>query len=234
MEEVHADPEAILDAVAPRVSDDQVASRLLEVVREKQRGLLPSQTIDGNLSNRSLIIPERRGLIQVSDPLVAALRCVEHRSRPRRSRQILEPAQDRGTAATNRDEINASLINARHFRVVDELGVEVEPLGAAASDSVPKFDEAHQFSQLVGADQVGVGVAQATAVLFEGEEGLDTRAGHATAWEVVPVEPSGITSVGDGMEIKRKGVCLGKQHAAEGANPARQQRRWFSRVVRYE
>ena len=52
------------------------------------------QTIDGNLSNRSLIIPERRGLIQVSDPLVgAALRCVEHRSRPRRSRQILETAR---------------------------------------------------------------------------------------------------------------------------------------------
>ena len=88
--------------------------------------------------------------------------------------------------------MDAPLIDARHLRVVDELGVEVEPVGVAAGDGVPEFDEAHQFSGLVSADEVGVGVAQATAVLFEGKEGLDAGAGHTSAWEVVPVEPSRI------------------------------------------
>jgi hypothetical protein len=223
MKEVHADPQTVFDAVAPRVPDDQVASCLLEVVREKQRGFLPSQTVDGNLSNRSLVIPERRGLIQVSDPLVTALRCVENRSRPSGSRQALEPAENRGTTPTNRDEVDASLMDARHFRVVDELGVEVEPLRVGARDGVPKFDKAHQFSGLISAGQVGVGVAQATAVLFEGKEGLDAGIGDASAWEVVPVEPSRIAPVRNGMEVKRKRVGFGKQQGAEGANPSRQQ-----------
>ena len=36
-------------------------------------------------------------------------------------------------------------------------------------------------------------------------------------------EPSRIAPAGDGMKVKRKGVGLEKEHAAEEANPIRQQ-----------
>jgi hypothetical protein len=51
-------------------------------------------------------------------------------------------------------------------------------------DSVAEFDEAHQFSVLIGAGQIGVGIEQAAAFLLQSEKGLDAEAGLAAEREI--------------------------------------------------
>src|SRR6476469_6087429 len=58
-------------------------------------------------------------------------------------------------------------VDARQLGVVDHLAVEVKPLGARAGDLVPELDEPDQLAVLIVAGQVGVGVAQAAALLYE-------------------------------------------------------------------
>ena len=55
------------------------------------------------------------------------------------------------------------------------------PLGIVIRDRVPEFDQAHQFSVSIGADQIGAGTAQAAAFLLQSEQGLDAGAGLAAA-----------------------------------------------------
>jgi hypothetical protein len=55
------------------------------------------------------------------------------------------------------------------------------PLGIVIRDRVPEFDQAHQFSVLIGADQVGPGTAEAAAFLLQSEQGLDAGAGLTAA-----------------------------------------------------
>jgi hypothetical protein len=55
------------------------------------------------------------------------------------------------------------------------------PLGIVIRDLVPEFDQAHQFSVLIGADQIGPGTAQVAAFLLQSEEGLDAGAGLTAA-----------------------------------------------------
>ena len=71
--------------------------------------------------------------------------------------------------------MDLTLIDPRQFGVVDDLAVEVEPLGIGAGHLVPELDEPHQFAVLIVAGQIGVGVTQTAAVLFQCEERQDTR-----------------------------------------------------------
>ena len=84
-------------------------------------------------------------------------------------------------AAADGDEVDLPSVDARQLGVVDHLAVEVEPLGVGAGDLVPELHEPHQFAVLIGAGQVGVGVAQAAAGLLQGEEGQHARPGLAPA-----------------------------------------------------
>ena len=115
------------------------------------------------------------------------------------------------------------LVDPRQLGVVDHLAVEVEPLGVGAGDLVPELDEPHQFAVLIGAGQVGVGVAQAAAVLLQGEEGQDARPGLAPQREVMAVERRGVAAEGDRMEVEREPLGLGEQHRGQGLDPALQQ-----------
>ena len=86
-------------------------------------------------------------------------------------------------------------------------------------ESVPEFDEAHQFSVLIAAGQIGVGIAQTAAFLLQSEEGLDAGAGRTAGRDVVAIEPGRITPVRDGMEVHREGVGRGKQYLSQSGYP---------------
>ena len=56
MEEVHADAQAILDAVATRVADDQLTRCLIEVIGDEQGWMVMPQPGDRDLADRSLVL----------------------------------------------------------------------------------------------------------------------------------------------------------------------------------
>ena len=119
--------------------------------------------------------------------------------------------------------MDLALIDARQFGVVDDLAVEVEPLGVGAGHLVPELDEPHQFAVLIVAGQVGVGVTQAAAVLFEREERQHTRPGFALEREVMAIESCGVATEWDRVEVEREPIGLGKDHGGEGLDPSLQQ-----------
>jgi hypothetical protein len=108
--------------------------------------------------------------------------------------------------------VDASLVDRRQLSVIDELGIEMEPLRIVVRESVPEFDDTHQFSVLIAAGQIGVGIAQTAAFPLQSEEGLDTGAGRAAGRDVVAIESRRITPVRDGKEVHREGVGRGKQY----------------------
>ena len=55
--------------------------------------------------------------------------------------------------------MDTPFVDVRQLRIIDELGVKLEPLGILARKRMPECDELHQFSGLITADQIGVGVA---------------------------------------------------------------------------
>ena len=81
----------------------------------------------------------------------------------------------------------------------------------------------HQFSVLIAAGQIGVGIAQTAAFLLQSEEGLDAGAGRAAGRDVVAIEPRRITPVRDGMEVHREGVGRGKQCPSQSGYPPSEQ-----------
>ena len=83
-----------------------------------------------------------------------------------------------------------------------------------------KFDEPHHLGGLIGSGQVGVGIAQATTLLLQREEGLDARAGRAAERQIVAIEPGRVAPIGDGMEVQREGIGLGEQRGSQGRHPA--------------
>ena len=103
-----------------------------------------------------------------------------------------------------------------------------------ARDLVPELDEAHHLGRLIGAGQVGVGIAQDAALLLQGEEGLDARRRPRRGREVVVLQPGRVAAVGDGMEVQREGVGLGEQHRRQRRHPARQEPPLLVGRVRYE
>src|SRR5664279_2270940 len=119
--------------------------------------------------------------------------------------------------------MDLALIDARQFGVVDNLAVEVEPLGVGASHLVPELDKPHQFAVLIVAGQVGIGVTQAAALLFEREERQHARPGFALEREVMAVESGGVAAEWDRVEVEREPIGLGKDHGGEGLDPPLQQ-----------
>jgi len=77
------------------------------------------------------------------------------------------------------------------------------------------------FPVLVGAGQVGVGIAQDAAFLFLGEEGQDAGRCLAALGEVVVVQPRGVATVGDGVKVQSKGTPRREQHGGQCLDPAR-------------
>jgi hypothetical protein len=117
-----------------------------------------------------------------------------------------EPTQDGLTASANRDEGDAALVDLGEFGIVDELGIEVEPLRIAAGHSVPELDEAQRLAGLVLPVEIGVGIAENAAFLFVGEEGQDAGASLAAHGQIVVVQTAGIASVGNGVKVEGEGV----------------------------
>ncbi len=115
------------------------------------------------------------------------------------------------------------LVDARKFGVVDHLAVEVEPLGVGAGHFMPELHEPHQFAVLIVAGQIGVGVTQAAALLFEREERQDTRPSLALKREVMAVERRGVAPEGDRMEVEREPLGLGEEDRSQGLDPPLQQ-----------
>src|ERR1022692_813798 len=68
-----------------------------------------------------------------------------------------------------------------------------------------------------------VGVAQATALLFQCEECEHTRAGDAASRQVMAVQARRLTSIGNRVEVKREPRGLGEQHRTHCSDPAREQ-----------
>jgi hypothetical protein len=87
----------------------------------------------------------------------------------------------------------------------------------------PELDEPHQFAVLIGAGQIGVGITQAAAVLFECEEGQHARPGFALERKVMAVQRRGVAAKWDRVEIEREPIGFGKDHRSEGLDPPLQQ-----------
>src|SRR5512142_1977809 len=133
--------------------------------------------LDGPLADRSLVIGQADALVHESDPLMTALGRVDDGALPGLRRQGTQATDHRGTTSADRDEVDAALVDAREFRVGDHLGIEEQPEGIVSRDLMPELDEPHQFSRLIGAGQVGVGVAHDPAALLLGEEAQDAGTG---------------------------------------------------------
>src|SRR5260370_39858471 len=124
MEKVDDEPQTIFDGVASGVADDQFTRRFLEVVGQKQCGLLAPQAGDGDLADRVLVAAQTYALVDIADLLVTSLGGVDNRLGPGRSGQALQAAQNGRTAPANRHKGNVALVNAGHFGVVDQLRVD--------------------------------------------------------------------------------------------------------------
>ena len=105
------------------------------------------------------------------------------------------------------------------FGIGDHLGIEEQPEGIVSRDLMPELDEPHQFSRLIGAGQVGVGVAHDPAVLLLGEEAQDAGTGLAAAGQVVILQGGGIAPERDGVEVQGEGPPLGEQERGQGRDP---------------
>ena len=73
--------------------------------------------------------------------------------------------------------------------------------------------------RLIGANEIGVGVAKNAAFVFLGEEGENAGASLATHGEEVVVEAAGVAAERDGMEVECESRCLREQHGCEGLDP---------------
>ena len=85
---------------------------------------------------------------------------------------------------------------------------------------MPELDEAHQFSRLIGAGQIGVGIAQDPALGLLREEAEDAGTGLAAAGQEVVVQRGGIAAERGGMEVQREDLPLGVQQRCQGGDPA--------------
>jgi hypothetical protein len=90
-------------------------------------------------------------------------------------------------------------------------------------DLVPEFDETHQFAGLVGAGQIGVGVAQDPALLLLSEEAEHTGTGLALPGDIVRVQSRGIAPKGDGMEVQGEVIPVGEEPGCQCGDPAREE-----------
>ena len=115
------------------------------------------------------------------------------------------------------------LVDPGQLGVGGELGVEVEPLRVVPGDAMPELDEAQHLAGLVGAGQVGIGIAQGAAVRLVGEEGQDARAGLAAQGQVVVLQGLGVAAVGDGVEVEAERLGLGEQQRRQPGDPPRQE-----------
>src|SRR4051794_5042568 len=99
---------------------------------------------------------------------MTTFRDVDHGRLPGGSGLLFQASEDGRPTAADGDEEDLPLIDSRQFWVVDHLAVEVEPPGVGPDDPVPELHEPHQLAVLSGTGEVGVGVAQAAARLFQG------------------------------------------------------------------
>src|SRR5262249_9935584 len=127
--------------------------------------------------------------------LVAALGGVDDCFLPIRLGPLLEASDNLSSAPANGHELNAALVDARHFGVVDQLGIEVKPLGISAGNSVPELDETHELAVLIGPCQVGVGIAQTAAFLLQGKERQHAWPGNPPARQVMPIQARRVAAI---------------------------------------
>src|SRR3954447_10167035 len=223
VEEVHADAQATLDPVAAGVADDQLARGLLEVVGEEQGGPIGAEAGGGDLADRAVVAAKSDRLLDVTDVRMAPFGDIDHGPLPGGGGPLLQASEDGRSAAADGDEVDRPLVDSREFGGVDHLAVQVKPPGVRASDLVPELDESHQFAVLLVAGQIGVGITQASAVLFECEEGQDARPGLALKWEVMAVERRGGAPEGGRMGVEGEPPGLGEEDRGQGLDPALQQ-----------
>ena len=223
VKEVDARPQAILHAVAAGIPDDQRSGRLAQVVGEEERGPVASQSIHGQLPDRALVTGQLDLLIDVAHVLMTTLGRIDHGPTPGGGRQGAESADHRRAALADRHEVDATAADPGQLRIRDDLAVEVQPSGILPGDGVPEFDEPHHLARLIGAGQVGVGIAQDPALLLLGEEAQDARPGLASHRQVVGVQGRGITAERDGVEVQGEVVPLGEQERSQRLDPTREQ-----------
>jgi len=111
------------------------------------------------LSECAAVAVHGEGLVDIADTLIEAFGDIDLSLMPSVFGQGFEPAGDRRATSANGDEGDAALVEAGEVFVVGEFGIETEPLGVAAGGVSPEIDEAEDFAGLVGAGEVGVGVA---------------------------------------------------------------------------
>src|SRR4051794_23081741 len=117
MEEVHADPQAVLDPIAAGVADDQLARGLLELVGEEQRGPFAAQAGHGDLADRALVAAQPYGLLDVTDLRVTPLGDVDHGLLPSGSRLPSQAPEDGHPTSADGDEVDLPLVDARQLGV---------------------------------------------------------------------------------------------------------------------
>jgi hypothetical protein len=159
VEEVDADAQAVLNAVAARIARHKVAGGNVGVVAHEQGEPFAAQAGDGDLSERAAVTVESKGFVDIANTFIEPFGNIDLSLMPSVFGQGLEPAGDGCATSANGDEGDAALVEAGEVLVVGEFGIETEPLGIAAGGVPPEIDEAEDFAGLVGAGEVGVGVA---------------------------------------------------------------------------
>ena len=223
MEEVDADAEVVFDAVAAGVSHDEIAGGDIVVVGYEEREAFATQAGDSHLAEGALVAWQANAVVEIANVLVAAFGDVEVGGAPIAGRALFQIAQQRGAASADGDERDAALVDLGEFGIADEFGIEVEPVRIPAGQFVPELDEAQQFAGLIGAGEIGVGIAKNTAFLLADEERQHAGPGLAAQGEVVVVQAGGIAAKGDGVEVEAEGIGFGEEQRSELADPTGQE-----------
>src|SRR5712692_10165885 len=119
VKEVHADAQAVLDAVAAGVAQHQVAWGDLEVVGQKQRIAFAAQASHSDLTQGAIVTLHCDGFVDVANVLVQAFGNVEMGLVPGARGQAFEAPGDGSTPAANGHERDAALVET------SEVGVGV-------------------------------------------------------------------------------------------------------------
>ena len=220
VQEMHAHPPAVLDAIASSVADDQCPRPLLSVVGQEQGRGLPSQARDRSLAQGALGPWQVHRLIQVPEAVMTAVRRVDHRLAPLAGGEGPQAAQEGGTTPPDRDKPDAALMPLCQLGIGHNLGIKVQPLRLGSGEPLPKLNKLERFASLGTPGEMRVGLAYDLAIMLWCENAQHTSPGFATPGQVVLVPPGGIAPQRERVQVQGEGVGVRTQQRRHGADPA--------------
>ena len=216
------DPQAVLYTVASRIADEQGPCTGVEVVRHHAGARGASSASHGQRPYRPLGPSAGHGFVPIADGLMAAFGAIQDSPAPGGCGQGM-PAPEHGGAPTPHGHApDAALIAPGECGIRGQLGVKGQPLRVAARDRGPERDQTEQLPRVGGPCEVGLGLAEETAVGLVSEKGEAPATRLATVGDVVGVQTRGGAAGGDGVKGAAASRGLWEKQRRERREPSRE------------